>query len=231
MPSSSEKYYGRAGRFSRVIVFDLDDTLYLERDYVLSGLDAVGQWARTALGIEGLGQAMRDRFAAGCRTRIFDDSLREMGLQPHPVTISRMLAVYRQHRPAIRLAPDAERFLAERDPSTAFVVITDGFLDAQKRKIRALNLYARGVQLGVCTDRWGRDCWKPHPRAFEHVERLFGRSGASLTYIADNPLKDFLAPRSLGWHTVQIARSGRIHQFGPCDAREADRVIESLENY
>ena len=215
-------------RFQRVIVFDLDDTLYLERDYVLSGLGAVGQWARHALGIDGLGDMMRCRFEAGVRTNIFDESLEEVGLTPSPPLIARMLTAYRQHRPDIRLAPDADQFLAARDPKTGFAVITDGFLDAQRRKIRALGLYARGIHLGICTDIWGRECWKPNPRAFEHVEQLFGQSGAALTYVADNPRKDFTAPRSRGWQTVQIARPDRIHQFAAHEGVKADRVIETL---
>ncbi|HKY82062.1 MAG TPA: HAD family hydrolase [Sphingobium sp.] len=225
----SEGVAGRAGPFERVIVFDLDDTLYLERDYVLSGLRAVSQWAASALGVEGLGKVMRDRFDAGFRTRIFDDSLQDMGLEASPAIIARMVATYRQHRPGIQLAADAERYLAARDRSTGLAVITDGFLDAQRRKIRALGLYGRGVRVGICTDIWGRDCWKPHPRAFEHVEQLFGRSGASLTYVADNPRKDFTAPRALGWHTVQIARADRIHHFDPQESGKADRIIETLD--
>lgn len=227
MPCSSE----RRGHFDRVIVFDLDDTLYLERDYVLSGLSAVGRWAKVAMGIDGLGEVMLDRFDAGARTRIFDDSLRDMGVDAEPAFIARMLSTYRQHRPDIRLAEDAERFLAARDDRTAFAIVTDGFLDAQRRKIRALSLYGRGVQLGVCTDRWGREWWKPHPRAFQHVEQFFGRCGTALTYVADNPMKDFNAPRSLGWRTVQIARPDRIHHF-PEETKDcADRMIESLEQF
>ncbi|WP_230463235.1 HAD family hydrolase [Sphingobium sp. Cam5-1] len=224
MPFSSE-----STRFEHVIVFDLDDTLYLERDYVLSGLRAVGQWASSALGIKGLGEVMRSRFDAGRRSQIFDDSLQEMGLAPSPLLIARMLATYRQHRPDICLAPDAERFLAGRDGRTGFAVITDGFLDAQRRKIRALGLYGRGIHLGICTDTWGRECWKPNPRAFEHVEQIFGRAGGSLTYVADNPSKDFTAPQARGWRTVRIARPDRIHQFGMHEGVKADRIIETLE--
>ncbi|HWV12505.1 MAG TPA: HAD family hydrolase [Sphingobium sp.] len=223
MPFSSEDR-----QFDRVIVFDLDDTLYLERDYVLSGLRAVGRWSRNALGIEDLGEIMRARFEAGFRTHIFDHSLQEIGITPSPPLIARMLETYRQHRPDIRLAADAEHFLAARNQRTGFAVITDGFLDAQRRKIRALGLYGRGIHLGICTDRWGREWWKPNPRAFEHVEQLFGRSGAALTYVADNPSKDFTAPRSLGWRTVQIARPDRIHQFAPHEGIKADRIIETL---
>ena len=64
----------------------------------------------------------------------------------------------------------------------------------------------RGIHLGICTDTCGRECWKPNPRAFEYVEQVFGRSGGSLTYVADNPSKDFTAPRARGWQTVQIAQ-------------------------
>ena len=218
-------------RFSRVIVFDLDDTLYLEREYVFSGFKAVGRWAAAALGVSGLGQVMRDRFDAGCRTKIFDDSLKDLGIDAQPATIARMLASYRQHRPEIGLAPDAERFLASRDAATAFAVITDGFLDAQRRKIRALGLYGRGIHIGICTDKWGRDCWKPNPRAFEHVVQLFVRSGGALTYVADNPSKDFTAPRSLGWNTVQIVRPGRIHDYAHKQMVPADRIIQTMEQF
>ena len=231
MRSSSDAGPNRHRQCERVIVFDLDDTLYLERDYVLSGFKAVGQWAAAALGVGGLEQVMRDRFHAGHRTKIFDDSLNHIGVEAQPATIARMLAAYRQHRPEIRLAPDAEQFLRNRDAATGFALITDGFLDAQRRKIRALGLYGRGIHVGICTDSWGRDCWKPNPRAFQHVEQLFGRTGGALTYVADNPSKDFTAPRALGWHTVQIVRPGRIHDLVHRQTVRADRIIESLEEF
>jgi hypothetical protein len=36
-------------------VFDIDDTLYLERDYVRSGFEAVGRWAVKWIQIEDFG--------------------------------------------------------------------------------------------------------------------------------------------------------------------------------
>lgn len=219
------------GAFDRVIVFDLDDTLYLERDYVLSGLKAVGTWADGNLGLHGCGAAMAARFEAGHRTRLFDHMLSEQGVHPSAMLIARMLAVYRQHRPDIRMAGDAEAFLADEHPRTAFAIITDGFLDAQKRKIRALDLYRRGVHLGICTDRWGRDGWKPNRRAFRHVEDIFGLSGMRCTYVADNPTKDFHAPHALQWDTVRIARSERIHMDMPGIVIDAARVIEKFGQF
>ena len=36
-----------------VLVFDLDDTLYPEREFALSGFRAAGRWAAAELGVEG----------------------------------------------------------------------------------------------------------------------------------------------------------------------------------
>ena len=215
----------------RVIVFDLDDTLYLERDYVVSGLRAVGGWARARLGLDQLERAMLDRFADGARQRIFDVALADLGQPAPPPLIARMLAVYRQHAPAIALAPDAAGYLARRDAATACAIVTDGFLDAQRRKLRALGLHRRGVKLAVCTDRWGRDAWKPNRRAFDHVQAAFGLPAERFTYVADNPTKDFVAPRRLGWRTVRIVRPDGLHATlragDPAD--EAERTIEDLD--
>ncbi len=47
-----------------VLVFDLDDTLYPEREFALSGFRAAGRWAAAELGIDGLAAEM---------TRLLDD--------------------------------------------------------------------------------------------------------------------------------------------------------------
>ena len=214
----------------RLVVCDLDDTLYLERDYVLSGLAAVGAWAQAQLGITGLGDAMIARFRSGGRGHVFDETLAAMGVEATPVLIGRMLQVYRQHRPFISLAGDARRFLVDMPPDTAVALITDGFLDAQRRKIRALGLHALGVSLAICTDRWGRDAWKPSPRAFSYVQSHFGIPADSCVYIADNANKDFHAPHALGWRTIQITRTGGLHGVAGPGAKMAHIRISTLDD-
>lgn len=212
-----------------VIVFDLDDTLYLERDYVESGLRAVGAWAADQLEVAGLGEGMLEHFRAGARGHLFDDALTGVGIEPAPALIARMIQVYRQHRPCIHLAEDAMRYLACPPSRTGLALITDGYLDAQRRKIRALGLHASGIEIAVCTDRWGRDAWKPSCRAFEYVQRFFGLPAGAFVYVADNPDKDFHAPRRLGWRSVQINRSGRLHMAASPGSESAGQEIDSLD--
>ena len=212
-----------------VIVFDRDDTLYLERDYVESGLRAVGTWAVDQLGVAEMGEGMLEHFRAGARGHLFDDALARAGIASTPERIARMIQVYRQHRPRIQLAQDAARYLASPPPRTGLALITDGYLDAQRRKIRALGLHASGIEIAVCTDRWGRQGWKPSCRAFDHVQAFFGLPASAFVYVADNPAKDFHAPRRLGWHSVQISRSGRLHSVESPGSEPADLQIDSLD--
>ena len=90
-------------------------------------------------------------------------------------------------------------------------MISDGFLVAQSRKVEALKLSERGFDPIVLTDIWGRDYWKPHARAYAMVEEHFALPPERMVYVADNPGKDFVAPRARGWRTVQIKRPDRMH--------------------
>lgn len=221
----------RAGP-SRVLVFDLDDTLYLERDYVASGFRALGGWARDNLGVHDFAERAWRRFEDGMRGTIFDTVLAEIGLGDRPELVRRLLAVYRAHKPDIQLAPDAAALLDAMEPQTGVALLTDGFLNAQRNKIEALGLAERGIWPIVCTDMWGRDNWKPHERGFLHIQAQYRLPPPAFTYVADNPSKDFVAPRRLGWSTVWIRRPHRIHaDVVPCPEGCPDRVIESLHDF
>lgn len=213
---------------SITIVFDLDDTLYSECDYVRSGIRSVDVWAQWQLGVHGFAAAALRRWRAGQRERLFDATLAGLGITPDPATIAAMVAVYREHRPRIRLAADARAFLTG-DHGHGLALISDGFAIAQRRKAAALALPRYGFDPLIFTDNWGREFWKPHRRAFEAVEAAHRRRSARFVYVADNPAKDFLAPRALGWATVQIDRTHAVHsRQPPSAAHRADINIRSL---
>ncbi len=193
----------------RCIVLDVDDTLYLERDYVRSGFDAVGEWAATTLGEDGVAAAAWEHFVGGQRGDVFDRILRERGIVLAPETIAAMVECYRCHAPRIELLPDAAE-LARLAGSVTFAVVTDGPVSSQRAKVEALGL-ERWADPVVLTGDLGTGYGKPHPKAFELVEAHLGTRGADNVYVADNPRKDFAGPRSLGWRTVRVRRDGSLH--------------------
>jgi len=206
------------------VVFDIDDTLYLERDYVRSGFQAVGEWVRESLGISSFFDEAWKHFEADRRGDTFNVALETFGVSPSPELIRTLLAVYRGHDPAICLLPDSDeclRFVAGK----AFVgIISDGAVLGQQRKVERLGLAARSNHI-ILTESIGVEYSKPHPRAFSDMQRLAGAPPEACVYIADNPIKDFIAPNRLGWHTIRVRRAGGIHCTRDC-SEEARPKIE-----
>lgn len=198
----------------RCVVFDVDDTLYLERDYVRSGFEAVGRWAKEALGADGLASVAWAAFEEGRRGDLFDHALAVLGVEPSPEHVQELVRRYRSHRPAISLLPDAVEALGALSGRVPVAVVTDGPVVSQRAKVDALGL-ARLAAPVVLTAELGEGFGKPHPRAFQLVEAAVGQSGASCVYVADNPAKDFAGPAALGWRTVRVARAGGLHAKVP----------------
>ena len=230
----------------RAIVFDLDDTLYPERDYVLSGFRAVAAWSDPNLGIpaeQGFAelQALLDQ---GVRGEIFNRWLERHGLVDDG-RVARLVALYRQHEPKISLFPEVTSLLSSLRTRYYLGLLTDGYREVQQRKLAALNL-AGYFDAVVFADEWGREAWKPSPVPFYAVlERLGHLSPAEAVYVADNPTKDFLGARRVGMATVWVRRPTgfyaneepadlehhpdicvrRLDELGPALARLADRFL------
>jgi putative hydrolase of the HAD superfamily len=191
----------------RVLVFDLDDTLFPEREYVASGFRAVDRWIATQRGVAGFFETALSLYHAGRRGRIFDEALEVLGVVPDPALVPTLVGVYRDHSPNIRLHADSARAIAAFRHSFHLAIITDGYHDVQKKKVAALGIGPQFEAI-VYTDELGRSCWKPSPEPFLKVMRTFGAKGSECLYVGDNAAKDFVAAKALGWLTVQVVREG-----------------------
>jgi len=64
---------------------------------------------------------------------------------------------------------------------------------------------------------------------YQEVMKALMCSGGECVYIADNPLKDFVGARKLGWKTIRICRkAGEYSSLIAKAGYEADSTIESL---
>lgn len=209
-----------------MIVFDLDDTLYLEREFAFSGYRFLDGWVKERESLEGFGNACRVLFEEGERRQIFNRALERLGHCGDSHLIADLVAAYRGHPPQIALAQDAARFLERhRGP---FGLITDGPAETQNAKIVALGL-DRWIENIRKTGDWPQGYGKPHPRAYEEMEGL-AADGGPMVYVADNPAKDFVTPKARGWITVQIRRAGAVHPLHAKDDAHAAHVeITSLD--
>ena len=79
----------------RVVVFDLDDTLFPERQYVLSGFRAVDAWLREAKGLDGFYDRATALLDAGSRGNIFDFALATLGCRGAKALTDTLVKIYR----------------------------------------------------------------------------------------------------------------------------------------
>ncbi|MDE6463662.1 MAG: HAD hydrolase-like protein [Muribaculaceae bacterium] len=214
-----------------LIAFDLDDTLYKERDYVLSGRRAVAEAVAPSAGMDAAALLKLMNEAADA----FDALADAIAATPAAATysIERMVAVYRAHTPDISLdsaVPETLRRLRERGHSLA--LITDGNSNRQHAKIRALGLDAFfGPHNVIVSDDCGSDKTTTVP--FIAAEAL--APGERRVYVGDNIAKDFHWPNMRGWLTVMLRdpEGLNIRPQRPAEAPPAFRpamTVDSLES-
>lgn len=199
----------------QVFIFDLDDTLFMERTYVQSGFEAVGEFVTREYGVEGTGRYAWELFQKGVRNTTFNNLIEHFALPEG--ALEALITTYRHHTPNIHLLEDAERFLNELNSSGARVgLVTDGYSVGQRQKIEALRLSkVLAPDLTIVTGEEGPGWPKPGPLAFEYIMEKADLPAGSLFYFGDNPSKDFCAPSHLGWNCIRVRRKDGLHYETP----------------
>jgi putative hydrolase of the HAD superfamily len=187
-----------------VVVFDLDDTLYPEADYVRSGFQHVAELVERLYGkpFASLLRAAQQAEAADALGHALQAAQLPAGLKEH------LLHAYRYHRPRLRLFDGAMALIERcRARGCPLYLVTDGRSLTQRLKIEALGLSEVFDQIFI-SEEIGHA--KPHPLAFSSIVERGGEG--PWVYVADNPSKDFVAPHALGWTTIGVRHSEvRVH--------------------
>ena len=198
-----------------VVIFDLDDTLYPEMEFVRSAYRAVARRYGSHL----LGPML----AALTPREAFDST----GLP-----IGEVLELYRGHEPDIRL-PWQSLYVLHGLACSGHVLglVTDGRSLTQRHKIEALGL-ARFMRLDLMLISEEIGAEKLSGEAFRIIMERTGGNGPYV-YVGDNPEKDFVAPNRLGWLTVGYKRGGNGENISPYDAdsvAEENRPFVEIDN-
>lgn len=213
------------------LAFDLDDTLYDEREYAGACLQSVARELSPMLDIP-------SEVLAGDMTGASNpyDGLCA-GAAGLRVPVSVFKSLYRSTCPeSLPLRPDTRQLLENLKKYRSEVpiyLITDGRLLGQSAKIKALGLERFFNQDHIIiSDAIGYDKNTPMPfvTAMMRENRYQG-----WVYFGDNLAKDFHWPRRLGWTTVMLRDHGfNVHSQAPLENIAPDFapdiVIDSFDN-
>lgn len=217
----------------KAVIFDLDDTLYNELDYVLQGFRNVAEYLAKeySLCVDEVHEQMCGILKKQGRGKIFD-SVCEIYHIDAPVKM--LVEIYRATKPKLSLYPDAEEVISIlREKNIGLGLITDGCSQVQHRKIDALCLNDL-MDVVLATDDLGKDeegksyC-KPNSKVYEVVLEKLQCKPQEAVYIGDNPQKDFVGAKALGMKTIRIVRKQGDHMQDKVSKEyEADVTIQNL---
>lgn len=173
---------------NKYIIFDLDDTLTYEIDFLKSA------FLEIALGIadKSLYDIMLKKYFA--KENVFEFLSKEFDLD-----IKLLLKQYRNHFPNIELMNGAKELLEFCKKNNFKIgLISDGRSVTQRNKLKALQIEDVFDKI-IISEEFGSE--KPNENnylAFMEDTKM------DFFYIGDNYRKDFITPNRLGWKTIAL---------------------------
>lgn len=212
----------------KVVVFDLDDTLYEEINFVKSCFYEVSKYFSTkyTLNYVGFYNLMIIKLEQNGRGKVFDEVLKDFNIYSK-TNIKKALSIYRTHKPNISLPLETIDILEYlQSKNMPLYIVTDGNKIVQNNKIEALNL-RKYIKKDFITHRFGKKYSKPSPYCFEKIRKLEDVNPKDILYIGDNPNKDFVNIKELGFRTIRI-KKGMFSNITKTQDFEAELNIENL---
>ena len=188
----------------RALLIDMDDTLYDERTYVLSGFRAVANAVTQRFPGSDPGRLYTDmvaEFAANGRRRVFDAALAKAGLSPGPSYVAELVDVYRSHEPDLDLWPGVADALEALRREVRLAVITDGLAVMQRKKAAALSLNERVDAVIYC---WDHEAPKPDPKCYRQALQVLDVDADQAVVIGDRPDHDMAAAAAVGCRSIRV---------------------------
>ena len=185
------------------VVFDLDDTLYPEKDYVKSGFKAISELFPE---FHSMFTDLWQSFLKG--EKAIDTVFKRYGISQFK---EKAVLKYRSHFPNINPYPGVTEMLAKIKETKKTGIITDGRPEGQHAKIKALGLEPFFDSIIITDECGGIKFRKPNPTAYKITAKALSADFNEMCYIGDNILKDFTDPVLLEMKSIFFRNSDGLY--------------------
>jgi len=185
---------------SKTVVFDLDDTLVKEIDYLKSAFYEIANY---------LDHSNHELYDKMLEWYIKKHNVFALLCNIYPKTNLEELKIrYRGHFPNFNEYTYIKDFLRSIKQQGYFLgLITDGYSITQRNKLKALGIECLFHKI-IISEEFGSE--KPSIKNYTAFHEF---NSVEYFYVGDNFKKDFIIPNQLGWNTVGIKDNGlNIHQ-------------------
>lgn len=211
----------------KLVLFDLDDTLYNESDFVQNGFREVSTYLAKKYNVDYKKLYLRINQLLNIigRGKIFDAICDEYGFSEN---INSLVEIYRSSISKLKLYDDSIQVIKKLKSGYKMGIITDGKASVQWNKIKCLEL-EKFVDKIIVTDDFGKEYWKPNEYSYKEMLTYFNCKPEETLYVGDNPVKDFIGAKNIGILTVRIVRKfGDNMKLKAKSSYEADFTINNL---
>lgn len=224
----------------RAVFFDLDDTLYDQREPFRNGLKTLdGYEGMKKIPADALFRRFRhhsdvlwEQYKTGAltlgrmRVERLQRTLADFGIRAYEEDCIAFQQAYQEGQYRIRLHAGAADCLKQlREAGCLLGIVTNGPRSHQTRKLEAL-----GIETYIPRTRWfisgAVGMAKPDPELFAYVNEMTGTEPAGCVMVGDSLVNDVRGAAGAGWRTVWFNFRGQAD----ADERQADADCSAAHN-
>ena len=206
---TSFKELGNLGDNIEAVIFDLDDTLYSQKEYYRSGLRVVSEELPHIRNCYNRMCAALERGQLPIETILKEEG---MGTKEE---IRKYLDIFIEHKPTIELYPGVvECFKELRKRKMYIAVVTDGKPVMQRAKIEALGLEKYLDEIIITDELAGNgnvhEFRKPNDIAYLIMRKRLNIALRNMAFVGEEEELDFIAPQKLGMECYQFVNDDML---------------------
>jgi putative hydrolase of the HAD superfamily len=204
-------------------VFDLDDTLFQEIDFLKSAYSHISAKLAANISVNVYEQML---LKYRNKENVFEWLVSKYQQLVPGLNVQWLLKEYREHAPSIKLSEASLAFMLKlKNKNIPLGLITDGRSTTQRNKLKALGI-DEFFQDIIISEEFGSE--KPDERNYLYFESKYPEK--SFYFFGDNTSKDFIVPLKLGWTTFCIKNAGdHIHTQSFDKYPQPDYIISGFD--
>lgn len=205
---------------TEAVYFDLDGTLFDDRQYVRAGLREAGEALLAKTGVDLTDEFLEAYFDRGIKESTFDTVLDEHNLPAE--LVPKLVDAYHDNEADLTPFPEAVEVVETISRKYQLGIVTGGRNGRDKLCTLGLSDY---FDIVLVTPEMGTS--KRQADIFETALEVLDVSADEAVYVGDRPTLDFPQPNQLGMTTVRVKTGRYAEAEGTGDARP-DITINSL---
>jgi len=188
-------------------LFDLDDTLYPEHEFMISGHRFLANKLRLGekkqLFLKNLNEDIKNHRYKGR----FERAFQKCNLPYTESKIRKIVKMYKEHKPDIHLYPGASSFLRKLEEICKIIIVSEGEIAVQMNKIKALGIDRYTT---VITALLGENIKKTDDIFVAYLKSHVLHNAKKILVFGDNPLKDGVLSKKI--NGIYIRSKNEAHK-------------------